>query len=222
MGSSPSKSHPPVDISGPRSLAPAAAAAAEAEMVEARHPPTRRATAGASTSSRSPPPSTHTHRRAKSATVVTDRRRNRDSAPPPYSAFAANSHSLDNMQKVTAPSPPPSIALTSSLGSAPSRYSGYPQLNTIPEAGTRPTIDTRRLESDEGNNENVLEALREYNTVIIVDDSGSMAGKSWAEVCSPRCVTSLLVLPSYKILIEGTGGSCGVSGHRVKIRHRWY
>lgn len=193
MGSSPSKSHPPIDISGPRSLAPAAAAAAEAEMVEARHTPTRRATAGASTSSRSPPPSTHTHRRAKSATVVADRRRNRDSAPPPYSAFAANSHSLDNIQKITAPSPAPSIDLTSAYGSNPSRYSGYPQLNTIPEAGTRLTVDTRKLESAEGNNENVLEALREYNTVIIVDDSASMAGKSWAEVSAPSHVGSFLV-----------------------------
>lgn len=30
--------------------------------------------------------------------------------------------------------------------------------------------------------ENALETLRKYNTVIVVDDSGSMRGKRWQEV----------------------------------------
>lgn len=30
--------------------------------------------------------------------------------------------------------------------------------------------------------ENALETLRKYNTVIVVDDSGSMRGRRWEEV----------------------------------------
>lgn len=203
MGSSPSKSRPPVDISGPRLLAPAAAAAAAEEMGETRHGAqahvSRRATTSSTPSRGSTPSSTHTHRRVRSANVVSEGRRNRDSAPPPYSLLSGGNRLTNDatVEKIMAPSSASSTNTTSSLGSPNPRYSAYPQLSSISESGSRLTLDTRRLEAATGNEENVLEALREYNTVIIVDDSHSMSGHLWREVSfRPRGVYSELTFLS--------------------------
>lgn len=66
--------------------------------------------------------------------------------------------------------------------------------------------------------EDALETLRKYNTVIVVDDSGSMAGNRWKEV------SSLLLLLRHKLRADSTTGSECVGspgGNCIKVRHRW-
>ncbi|KAJ3480591.1 hypothetical protein NLI96_g8229 [Meripilus lineatus] len=181
MGNSPSRSRHSVDISGPRTLAPAAAAAAS-EMVETRHTTNqigRRATTSTSTPTRTSS-TPHTHRRARSTNFQSENtaKKSRESAPPPYSPYGAmNARPYDNVEKITAPSPPASSTAGSAVGTPHRRYSALPNLGAISENSPRLTVNT----SVAGAAENVLEVLREYNTVIIVDDSSSMAGEAWRE-----------------------------------------
>lgn len=92
-----------------------------------------------------------------------------------------NARPYDNVEKITAPSPPASSTAGSAVGTPHRRYSALPNLGAISENSPRLTVNT----SVAGAAENVLEVLREYNTVIIVDDSSSMAGEAWREVSVP-------------------------------------
>jgi len=115
-----------------------------------------------------------THRRVRSANAsATDL--NRHTPPPPYAEAVASA--------------PPSPALASSRQRA--NGSRHTSVYTVPpasgsSASTHPRAPTSRnsylrAPMRQNTTENALETLRKFDTVIIVDDSGSMHGALWTE-----------------------------------------
>jgi hypothetical protein len=117
------------------------------------------------------------HRRARSTAAAS--RSALD--PPPYSAVAPP------MCPPT-PRPPRHPASNSSSqlmqpAASTSRSSHNSTSAAIP--ATRNTYLRTPMRQD--SKENALETLRKYNTVFIVDDSRSMCGQLWSEVCRLLC-----------------------------------
>lgn len=54
---------------------------------------------------------------------------------------------------------------------------GSPPTNTVPQDIRRPPVRRNTVED-------ALDTLKKYDTVIVVDDSGSMQGSRWTEVCA--------------------------------------
>ena len=117
--------------------------------------------------------SANTHRRSRSAVAALNSRRNRESAPPPsYEAAVFG--------------PGPSTLAVPQVTAARRRSFASPSNDGAP-GGVPPLSAQERMEAlrrpmRQHSVENALDTLRKYNTVIVVDDSGSMQGKRWKEV----------------------------------------
>lgn len=151
---------------------------------------------------------------------------NKASAPPPYSATAENTGDNRNVYAPTISKPGSAPQVSSTL--EPANRSSRQARATTPHAlGSQHTqvymvpADARDVEylqkpMPRESVENVLEILCRYDTVVIVDDSSSMKGALWNEVCA------------YWInIMQGELNSIGqrcagfLSGHSRKIRRRW-
>lgn len=117
----------------------------------------------------SPPPSggflglPQAHRRSRSAQAV----RNRESAPPPYSFAVASGGSL------------PFDASQKDDTGGYLDFSGQLVSSPVEDAPTHPL--TGRPLQRRNTVENALDTLKKYDTVMIIDDSGSMEGPRWHE-----------------------------------------
>ena len=117
--------------------------------------------------------SANAHRRSRSAVAALNSRKNRESAPPPPYEIAVSG-------------PGPSTLAVPQVTTARRRSFASP-LNDKPLEGVPPLSAQERMEAlrrpmRQNSVENALDTLRKYNTVIVVDDSGSMQGRRWKEV----------------------------------------
>jgi hypothetical protein len=125
------------------------------------------------------------HRRARSTAAASRTMLN----PPPYSAVAP---------PMSPPTPrpprPPLYPSTRHPASNSSSQPTQPAASTSrssPNSTSAAVPATRntylRTPMRQDSKENALETLRKYNTVFLVDDSRSMCGQLWSEVCWLLC-----------------------------------
>ncbi|CCM01741.1 uncharacterized protein FIBRA_03807 [Fibroporia radiculosa] len=152
----------------------------------------RRATAHASNSHSLlslPGSNSAAHRRSKSAVVQPAH--NRESAPPPYAIAVASTEGSSISDSLTVPQLSEHASRRNSWGSStpgsqPPNAQSHRHSHVIP-AGVPPIassaerVEALRRPMRQNSVENALDTLRKYNTVIIVDDSGSMQGERWRE-----------------------------------------
>lgn len=172
------------------------------------------------------PTATGPHRRTQSASALAAAAAGRTSLPPPpYSAVAdtpvvvspqsdgprngmdaatassrrSSNHPTSNDSRADGFMPGvgglvPGAGRSSSVGSSHTRVVATPEMTPAARRGNNVYL---RAPMRQNTAENALETLRKYDTVIIVDDSKSMHGALWHEVC-PFFISGLLaVCPAY-------------------------
>ncbi|KAH9948796.1 hypothetical protein B0H21DRAFT_689433 [Amylocystis lapponica] len=158
-------------ISKPKSLAATDGAPTRRSSARVPHPGSSTNLLGA--------PASHVHRRSRSA--LASSAPSRDSAPPPYSA-AADPGSV--AVAVAVPVSAPAALLGGVSEPPPRRASAYlpdTAAAAVADAAFAARAESLRRPLRQNSVENALDALRRYNTVILVDDSGSMEGARWLE-----------------------------------------
>lgn len=145
----------------------------------------RRASARAPSSNHLGVPAPSQHRRSRSALASS---RFRDSVPPPPYALAVSESADGSLLAVPKFDEPQHGWASSSTGRRASSHiptGSLDALDGMPQSKSDfERVEALRRPMRQNSVENALDILKRYNTVIIVDDSGSMEGSRWLEVCS--------------------------------------
>ncbi|KAI0921183.1 hypothetical protein AcV5_001140 [Taiwanofungus camphoratus] len=142
----------------------------------------RRASARAPSSNHLGVPAPSQHRRSRSALASS---RFRDSVPPPPYALAVSESADGSLLAVPKFDEPQHGWASSSTGRRASSHiptGSLDALDGMPQSKSDfERVEALRRPMRQNSVENALDILKRYNTVIIVDDSGSMEGSRWLE-----------------------------------------